>query len=149
MATATVTLNNHTSSLSGLPDLDFNGNFVQIIDGKSSPTAQVRHGLNPANLEPKAEVPLATKEDLDKAVEKAKAAFKTWSQVPYEERRAAVLAYADAVEKYHDEFRGLLISEQGKPVCPVDHNNSVTHETSSHCFRLTNSALRIDSSGVI
>lgn len=100
------------------PALDFNEGFVQIINGKSAPTGSTRHGINPANLKPKAEVPVATQESLDAAVEAAKKAFKTWSKVPYEERRKAVLAYADAVEAYKTEFRDLLISEQGKPVRP-------------------------------
>lgn len=96
--------------------LSFQDNFVQIIDGKSSPTKETRHGLNPATKQPKAEVPLATKDDLDSAVASAKKAFVSWSKTPYEERRAAVLAYADAVESVRDEFRDLLTAEQGKPV---------------------------------
>lgn len=100
--------------------LDFQGGFVQIINGKSAPTATTRHGINPATLKAKAEVPLATKEDLDNAVAAGKAAFKTWSKVPYEERKAAVLAFADALEKQHAEFRDLLISEQGKPIPQAD-----------------------------
>lgn len=96
--------------------LDFQSGFVQIINGKSSPTATTRHGINPATLKAKPEVPLATKEDLDSAVAAAKEAFKKWSKVPYEERKAAVLAFADAIDKQRVEFRDLLISEQGKPV---------------------------------
>lgn len=104
------------STANGVQALDFEGNFVQIINGKSAPTAKTRHGINPATLKPKPEVPVATQEDLDRAVEAGKAAFKKWRKVPYEERKAAVLAYADAIEKLQTEFRDLLISEQGKPV---------------------------------
>lgn len=96
--------------------LDFQNNFVQIINGKSAPTKATRHGVNPANLEAKADVPVATKDDLDLAAAAARRAFKVWSRVPYEERRRAVLAFADAMEKFRTEFRDLLISEQGKPV---------------------------------
>lgn len=59
---------------------------------------------------------MATEADVDAAVAAAKEAFKTWSKVPYEERRRAVLAYADAVDQLRTGFRDLLISEQGKPV---------------------------------
>lgn len=97
-------------------DVDMHSDYIQIINGKSAPTAESRHGLNPATLEPKAKVPVATKDDLDNAVKAAKTAFKTWSKVPYEDRRKAVLAYADAIESLRTEFRDLLISEQGKPV---------------------------------
>lgn len=96
--------------------LSFSDHFVQIINGKPSQTEKSRNGINPANLTAKAEVPVATREDLDLAVAAAKDAFKTWSKVPYEDRKKAVLAYADAVDSYRTRFRDLLISEQGKPV---------------------------------
>lgn len=97
-------------------NMDFNDNFVQIINGKSAATEKTRHGINPATLEPKQEVPVATQDDLDRAVRAAKAAFKTWSRTPYEKRREAVLAYADAIGSHKTPFRDLLVSEQGKPV---------------------------------
>jgi acyl-CoA reductase-like NAD-dependent aldehyde dehydrogenase len=97
------------------PTLDFTGSFVQIIDGKPSTTKETRHGVNPANMQPKEEVPVATQDDLDCAVDAARKAFRTWSKVSYKDRRAAVLAFADAVEKVKTAFRDLLVSEQGKP----------------------------------
>lgn len=100
--------------------LDFQDNFIQIIDGKSHPTKETRHGINPANLKPKAPVPVVTKEDLDTAVDAAKRAFKKWSKVPYEDRRKAVLAYADAIDALRTEFRDLLVAEQGKPLPQAD-----------------------------
>lgn len=98
-------------------DFDLRSNYVQIINGKSSPTEFTRHGLNPATLEALPEVPVATPEDLDKATTAGKAAFKLWSATPYEDRKKAVLAYADAIDQYSDQFRDLLVTEQGKPVC--------------------------------
>ncbi|GKT91841.1 aldehyde dehydrogenase [Colletotrichum tofieldiae] len=92
--------------------------FVQIIDGKLSATERTRHGVNPANLTPKEEVPVASRGDVDRAVAAAHAAFKTWSKVPYDQRRKAVLAYADAIDGLRGQFRDLLISEQGKPIHP-------------------------------
>ncbi|KAJ5778278.1 hypothetical protein N7520_001524 [Penicillium odoratum] len=97
-------------------DFDLRSDYVQIINGKSSPTSATRHGLNPATLEELPEVPVATPEDLDRATDAAKAAFKIWSTTPYEDRKKAVLAYADAIEQYSDQFRDLLITEQGKPI---------------------------------
>ncbi|KAF5007431.1 hypothetical protein FDECE_6236 [Fusarium decemcellulare] len=98
------------------PSLSFEDGFVQIIDGKSVATSKTRHGINPATLKPKAEVPIATEENLDQATAAAKKAFKSWSKVPYEERKKAVLAWADAIETVKTEFTNLLISEQGKPI---------------------------------
>ncbi|CAK7233973.1 hypothetical protein SBRCBS47491_008791 [Sporothrix bragantina] len=118
MATTTITTNGNgaaAAAISAKPSISFTDNFVQIIDGKASPTKESRHGLNPATKQPNF-MPLCTKDDLDRAVEAGKAAFRTLSKVPYEERRAKVLAYCDAKEKLHTEFRDLLISEQGKPI---------------------------------
>lgn len=103
--------------LSTSSGLNFQSNFIQIIDGVAAPTKETRHGINPANLQSNAEVPVATNEDLDRAVDTAKQAFRTWSKIPYEERQSAVLAFADAIEKLSTQFRDLLVQENGKPVC--------------------------------
>ncbi|EFQ25388.1 aldehyde dehydrogenase [Colletotrichum graminicola] len=96
------------------------GGFVQIINGQPATTETTRHGVNPANLEPKEEVPVASRGDVDRAVAAAQAAFKLWSEVPYDERRKAVLAFGDALEGLRIQFRDLLISEQGKPIPQAD-----------------------------
>lgn len=75
-----------------------------------------RHSNNPATTEPNPEVPVATQEDLDKAVQAARAAFKIWSKTSFEERRAALHAYADAIEANADGFSKTLTMEQGKPL---------------------------------
>lgn len=59
---------------------------------------------------------MATEKDLDDAVNAGRAAFKKWKNVSYEERRKAVLAFADALEGLKGEFSKLLTTEQGKPV---------------------------------
>ncbi|KAJ0115157.1 hypothetical protein J7T55_001567 [Diaporthe amygdali] len=119
---ATLTNGGGATHTNGKLDLkiDFQDNFVQIINGRSAPTKSTRHGVNPANLMPLAEVPVATQDDLDSAVTAAKAAFKTWSKTPYDDRRSAVLAFADAIESQRVEFRDLLITEQGKPIPQAD-----------------------------
>jgi acyl-CoA reductase-like NAD-dependent aldehyde dehydrogenase len=60
--------------------------------------------------------PVATKADLDDAVNAARDAFKSWSQTSYEERKAKLLAYTDALEAKKEGFVQLLTTEQGKPV---------------------------------
>jgi acyl-CoA reductase-like NAD-dependent aldehyde dehydrogenase len=95
--------------------------FYNTINGKLTTTEKTRHGINPATGKPNAEVPVATPQDVDAAVDAAKEAFKTWSKEPWEKRRDAVLAFADALEKYENDFGKLLTQEQGKPVrrCPI------------------------------
>ncbi|PTD11455.1 putative aldehyde dehydrogenase FUS7 [Fusarium culmorum] len=103
-------------STNGTKTLNLKDNYVQIINGKSAPTQKTHQGINPATLEKKPEVPVASQDDLNKAVDAARKAFKSWSKVPWEERRQKLFAWADAVEAQKKEFAQLLTSEQGKPV---------------------------------
>ncbi|KAJ6084183.1 hypothetical protein N7486_010983 [Penicillium sp. IBT 16267x] len=95
--------------------MDFSQDYVQIINGKSAPTEQTRHGVNPANKQALPPVPVATQQDLDNAVAAGKAAFETWSRTPFEERQKATIAYADAVEAHSAALVELLTREQGRP----------------------------------
>lgn len=103
-------------SIDTAQQLDFSGGFCNTINGNSTTTEKTRHGINPATGQPNPEVPLATQKDVDDAVAAAQAAFKTWSQTPWEARKAAILKFADAVESYTDDFAKLMTQEQGKPV---------------------------------
>jgi acyl-CoA reductase-like NAD-dependent aldehyde dehydrogenase len=90
--------------------------FQNIINGQPSPTQQTRHGINPATREPNAEVPVSTPADVDAAVASARAAFKSWSKVPVEERQKAVTDFANAIMSHKEDFAKMLVKEQGKPV---------------------------------
>ena len=90
--------------------------FYNMIDGKLETTERTRHSINPATGKPNPEVPLASHDDADRALQAAKKAFKTWSAVPYKERQNAVLAFADALEVEKESFSAMLTQEQGKPV---------------------------------
>lgn len=100
----------------GSKSLNLWDNYVQIINGKSSPTEKSHRGVNPATLENKPDVPVATQDDLNQAVDAGRKAFKSWSKVPWEERKKKLFEWADAIEAQKNDFRDLLISEQGKPV---------------------------------
>ncbi|KAM0194330.1 hypothetical protein ACHAPI_007091 [Fusarium lateritium] len=100
----------------GSKSFDVWDNYVQIINGKSAPTEKSHRGINPATLEKKPEVPIATQDDLNQAVDAAKKAFKSWSKVPWEERKKKLFEWADAIEAHKKDFADLLISEQGKPI---------------------------------
>ncbi|KAF4954252.1 hypothetical protein FSARC_12189 [Fusarium sarcochroum] len=100
----------------GVKSLNVWDDYVQIINGKSAPTDKTRHGINPATLKDKPEVPVATQENLNQAVEAARKAYKTWSKVPWQERKEKLFAWADAVEAQKKDFADLLVSEQGKPI---------------------------------
>ncbi|KAL8663696.1 MAG: hypothetical protein Q9202_003642 [Teloschistes flavicans] len=104
------TTNGHTQK-----KLDFN-TFYNIINNDRSSTDKTRHNINPATTEPNAEVPVSTREDVDKAVAAARAAFKPWSKLPVEQRGEKLRAFADAIDSYKDDFARLLTLEQGKPL---------------------------------
>ncbi|KAH6953358.1 aldehyde dehydrogenase domain-containing protein [Fusarium avenaceum] len=100
----------------GSKSLNLWDDYVQIINGKSSPTQKSHRGVNPATLENKPDVPVATQDDLNQAVDAGRKAFKSWSKVPWEERKKKLFEWADAIEAQKNDFRDLLISEQGKPI---------------------------------
>ncbi|KAJ5633427.1 Aldehyde dehydrogenaseN-terminal [Penicillium lividum] len=97
------------------PSLDFSS-FHNIINNELTSTATTCHSINPANSQPNPEVPVSSQEDLDRAVQAARVAFKKWSKTPIAERRAALHAYASAIEVNADGFAKTLTMEQGKPL---------------------------------
>lgn len=90
--------------------------FYNTIDGKLESTADTHCSINPATEENNPQVPLTTKDDIERAMLAASVAFKTWSGVPYAERQRAVLSFADALIPEKEPFSKLLTQEQGKPV---------------------------------
>jgi acyl-CoA reductase-like NAD-dependent aldehyde dehydrogenase len=90
--------------------------FQNVIDGKLVTPAKTRHGINPATKKALPEVPVATQQDVDTAVKAGKKAFLTWSRTPVEERREAILKFAEAFKEHTNEFANMLTKEQGKPV---------------------------------
>lgn len=97
------------------PPLDWSS-YANVIDGRLSSTAQVRHSINPATGEDNPDVPVSTQDDVEEAMQAAKRAQVGWAATPHEERRKALLAFADAVEAEFKAFSDMLIKEQGKPV---------------------------------
>lgn len=90
--------------------------FSNIVNGKCVQTEQTRCGINPATKKSNPPVPSATKQDLDDAVQAARAAFVKWSKSTIEERQAAVVGFAEALKEQEEDFAKLLTMEQGKPV---------------------------------
>lgn len=90
--------------------------FHNIIDGKLSTASITRHSVNPATLEANPEVPVATKDDVERAMAAAKAVTRTWAATPWGDRKKALLAFADALEGEKEPFSKMLTQEQGKPV---------------------------------
>jgi acyl-CoA reductase-like NAD-dependent aldehyde dehydrogenase len=94
--------------------------FYNVINGKLEGTKETRCGINPATEQNNPSVPVASREDVDRAMDAAQKAFKPWAAVPYAERQKAVLAFADGLEAEKEAFSKFLTQEQGKPASSPD-----------------------------
>jgi len=83
----------------------------KITKGSSKKTSKV---FNPATGEQTAEVNLASKADVDLAVEKATKAFADWSRKPPAQRARVIFKFKELIEKNYDEITKLIVSEHGK-----------------------------------
>ena len=83
----------------------------KIFKGSSKKTSQV---FNPAIGEQISEVNLASKVDVDLAVQKAKQAFTDWSRKPPAQRAKIIFKFKELIEKNSDELTKLIVSEHGK-----------------------------------
>ena len=83
----------------------------KIIQGSSDKKGKV---FNPATGEQESEVRLASRSDLDSAVEVAKKAFETWSLKPALQRARIIFKFKELIEKNSDELTKLIVSEHGK-----------------------------------
>ena len=90
--------------------------FKLLINGQLVAGDSVMDVINPATEEPVAQCARASKSQLDQAVAAAKAAFPAWSKTSMDERRAVLVAMADAIQANVPELARLLTQEQGKPL---------------------------------
>jgi malonate-semialdehyde dehydrogenase (acetylating)/methylmalonate-semialdehyde dehydrogenase len=88
-------------------------NFVggKWIEAKSDKTAAV---YNPATGEVIGEVPISSEEDLDHAVQTAKAAFEEWKEVPVVKRARIMFKYQQLLVDHWDELAKMITIENGK-----------------------------------
>ena len=85
------------------------------IDGKSYSGSSDKKGkiFNPATGKQESEVILGSKADLDLAVEKAKKAFESWSNVTPLQRARVIFKFKELIEKNSDELTKLIVNEHG------------------------------------
>src|SRR3712207_3668648 len=69
---------------------------------------------DPATGEVIAETPLSTREDVDRAVKAAEAAFPEWSATPVVQRTQVLFQYKMLLEDHFEELRDLVTLENGK-----------------------------------
>lgn len=85
-----------------------NGQWVQA---EASQTETV---FNPATGEVLGEVPLSTREELDRAVAAAKEAFTGWSRTPVPRRARIMFKYQQLLVEHWEELARLITLENGK-----------------------------------
>jgi phenylacetaldehyde dehydrogenase len=113
MATAVVQPDSSvTGFVSKTGKLLINGKWVDAASGKTFAT------YNPATGGVLANVAAGDKEDIDRAVKAARAAFETgpWSKIPPSERGKLLWKLADLLEKHAEEFAQLESLDNGKPL---------------------------------
>jgi acyl-CoA reductase-like NAD-dependent aldehyde dehydrogenase len=90
--------------------------FGLIISGEKVPTSEYLEIRDPGTGEIVGECPVATRQDLDRAVAAAREAYKSWSKSSDQERKDAVNRIADTIHANMEELAELLTREQGKPL---------------------------------
>ncbi len=98
------------------------GQWVNADSGRTFVTR------NPATGEEIAEVPLAGKSDVDKAVAAARKAFPAWSKRPQAERSAMIARIAAAIRENKKELARLEVLEHGAPLGLADFMMYFTEE---------------------
>src|ERR671921_658289 len=88
-------------------------NFIggEWVDGDGREAEPV---YDPATGELIAETPLSTKDDVDRAVGAASAAFAEWSKTPVTKRVQVLFRYKMLLEEHFEELRDLVTLENGK-----------------------------------
>src|SRR5579862_8176683 len=101
-----------TSYISKNRKMLINGQWVEAASGKTFPT------YNPATGEVLARVAEGDKEDIDRAVKAARAAFETgpWSRLTSSERGRLIWKLADLLEEHTEELAELETLDNGKPL---------------------------------
>ena len=115
MATAThaVQLDDKVTSFVGKKQkMLINGKWVEAASGKTFPT------YNPASGEVLSHVAEGDREDIDRAVKAARAAFEKgpWAKISPSERGRMMWRLADLIEKHTEEFAQLESLDNGKPL---------------------------------
>jgi phenylacetaldehyde dehydrogenase len=115
MATATAAVQpneNVTGFVTKTRKMLINGKWVEAASGKTFAT------YNPATGEVLAKIAEGDKEDIDRAVKAARAAFESgpWSKISTAERGKMMWKLADLIDQHREEFAQLESLDNGKPL---------------------------------
>ncbi|MFZ5517806.1 MAG: aldehyde dehydrogenase family protein [Candidatus Zhuqueibacterota bacterium] len=88
--------------------------YKMLINGQWQSGNETIEVVNPYNHELIGTVPKATKQDVDKAIASARAAFKTMADMPAHQRSAILEKTSALIQKHRNELATLIASEAGK-----------------------------------
>jgi gamma-glutamyl-gamma-aminobutyraldehyde dehydrogenase/4-guanidinobutyraldehyde dehydrogenase/NAD-dependent aldehyde dehydrogenase len=102
----------HASRLTFRNQAFINGKYVPAASGKTF------DNINPATGKAITQVAEGDKEDVDRAVKAARAAFDkgSWSRMAPSARKKVLLKFASLIEKHNDELALLETLDMGKPI---------------------------------
>lgn len=86
------------------------GQFIEVKD----PIGEIER-FSPADLSDTIGTFKYSFQSVDKAVDSARKAFKTWQLVPFEEKKKLLLKFKTLLEKNHDRLENIICREVGKP----------------------------------
>jgi betaine-aldehyde dehydrogenase len=92
------------------PGLYIGGRWSGASDDKTFET------INPSTREKLGEVPAATEQDVDRAVQAAKKGFRDWSRLPLKERADALFKLADRILAHADELALMDTLDSGNAI---------------------------------
>ncbi len=87
-----------------------------FIDGEWSSSHEFLPKLSPMTGDVAYEQPSSSKSDVEKAIDSASEAFKSWSQTPTKDRAYYLYKIAEGIEKRIDEFAKAETLDVGKPL---------------------------------
>ena len=92
------------------------GRLKLFINGKwvDSHSTSVQPVMNPAKAQSIAEVPFATREEVNKAVESARAAFEKWRELPVTTRAGYLFRLKEKLDEYFEDVSRITTQNHGK-----------------------------------
>src|SRR3546814_6681722 len=109
--------------------MEFDCDYAMLIGGRLDGGSARFDVLNPATEQVIGSAPDASKDDLDRAIAAARAAFPGWAATPIAERKAALIAMGQAVMEEADALKRLHTAEQGKPHAERSEEDTTEHQT--------------------
>ncbi|MEU9885539.1 aldehyde dehydrogenase family protein [Sphaerisporangium sp. NPDC051011] len=97
-------------------DLVASQDFKLLINGELVAGASTVDVVDPSRGVAITQSPVADRNQVEQAIEAARAAFPGWRDTPIEERASVVRKMADAIEKAADGIARVVVLEQGKPL---------------------------------